>query len=305
MQAVNYTMAAAVEEVAVLYAKNAKGDNDKCSKIRERVFNQALSVPESFLEHPEHGAQWEYLQREMKTLAETLADGDYASVSIKPMGGRNYNYDAIFKYVDSSMAPIGEVKVEYKCGATTIQKLPQILSLQAKFPIFSTTYDEWYYRNWLDKYLGTDPGITELKPAMEDYLALVTNTAYDVSPFFQQIKDREDVQKKNKAAIVNESIREYLKLYGSSLNLEMIAEKIRDTQLNKKFVLWHEGNFHVDSLTPDDLHIHRIGSIRNGNVVELFSNTARYDMLLRWRNHKGVLNPAWQISCKRLQRADL
>ena len=59
---------AAVEEVAVLYAKNAKGDNDKCSKIRERVFNQALSVPEAFLEHPEHGAQWEYLQREMKIL---------------------------------------------------------------------------------------------------------------------------------------------------------------------------------------------------------------------------------------------
>jgi hypothetical protein len=298
-------MAAAVEEVAVLYAKNAKGDNDKCSKIRERVFNQALSVPEAFLEHPEHGAQWEYLQREMKTLADTLAQGDYTSVSIKPKGGRNYNYDALFQYVDSSMAPIGEVKVEYKCGATTIQKLPQILSLQAKFPMFSTTYDTWYYQNWLDKYLATDPGITETKPSLEDYLGLVTNTEYDVLPFFQQLKDREDVQKKNKAAIVNESIREYLKLHGPSLNLEMIVEKIRDTQLNKKFVLWHEGNFHVDSLTRDDLRIHRIGSIRNGNVLELFSDTARYDMLLRWRNHKGVLNPAWQISCKRLLRAAL
>jgi hypothetical protein len=298
-------MAAAVEEVAVLYAKNAKGDNDKCSKIRERVFNQALSVPEAFLEHPEHGAQWEYLQREMKTLAHTLAQGNYASVSIKPRGGRKYNYDAIFKYVDSSMAPIGEVKVEYKCGATTIQKLPQILSLQAKFPMFSTTYDTWYYQNWLDKYLATDPGITETKPSLEDYLGLVTNTEYDVLPLFQQLKDREDVQKKNKAAIVNDSIREYLKLHGPSLNLEMIVEKIRDTQLNKKFVLWHEGNFHVDSLTRDDLAIDRIGSIRNGNVVELFSKTARYDMLLRWRNHKGVLNPAWQISCKRLLRAAL
>jgi hypothetical protein len=264
-------MAAAVEEVAVLYAKNAKGDNDKCSKIRERVFNQALSVPEAFLEHPEHGAQWEYLQREMKTLAHTLATGDYTSVSIKPKGGRNYNYDALFQYVDSSMAPIGEVKVEYKCGATTIQKLPQILSLQAKFPMFSTTYDTWYYQNWLDKYLATDPGITETKPSLEDYLGLVTNTEYDVLPFFQELKDREDVQKKNKAAIVNDSIREYLKLYGPSLNLEMIVEKIRDTQLNKKFVLWHEGNFHVDSLTRDDLAIDRIGSIRNGNVVELFS----------------------------------
>ena len=301
----DYTMAAAVEEVAVLYAKNAKGDNDKCSKIRERVFNQALSVPEAFLEHPEHGAQWEYLQREMKTLADTLAQGDYTSVSIKPKGGRNYNYDALFQYVDSSMAPIGEVKVEYKCGATTIQKLPQILSLQAKFPMFSTTYDTWYYQNWLDKYLATDPGITETKPSLEDYLGLVTNTEYDVLPFFQQLKDREDVQKKNKAAIVNESIREYLKLHGPSLNLEMIVEKIRDTQLNKKFVLWHEGNFHVDSFTRDDLRIHRIGSIRNGNVLELFSDTARYDMLLRWRNHKGVLNPAWQISCKRLLRAAL
>ena len=39
--------------------------------------------------------------------------------------------------------------------------------------------------------------------------------------------------------------------------------------------------------------------IRNGNVIEVQSGPTLYRLLLRWRNHKGILNPAWQISMKR------
>jgi len=108
------------------------------------------------------------------------------------------------------------------------------------------------------------------------------------------------VNKVEKNGVVNASIREYLVQHAASLNLEMICKKIQETQEGKQFVMWSEGNFYVDALKPSDLAIKRVGSVRNGNVLEVFSETARYDMLLRWRNHKGILNPAWQISCKRV-----
>lgn len=42
--------------------------------------------------------------------------------------------------------------------------------------------------------------------------------------------------------------------------------------------------------------------IKNGNILELKTSNNIYRLLLRWRNHKGILNPAWQISMKRLAK---
>ena len=38
-----------------------------------------------------------------------------------------------------------------------------------------------------------------------------------------------------------------------------------------------------------------------GNVIEVKSGLSIYNLLLRWRNHKGILNPAWQISKRIIQ----
>jgi predicted secreted protein len=47
-------------------------------------------------------------------------------------------------------------------------------------------------------------------------------------------------------------------------------------------------------------------SIKNGNTIVLQSAanpSTTFHLLLRWRNHKGILNPAWQISLKRTRDA--
>ena len=36
--------------------------------------------------------------------------------------------------------------------------------------------------------------------------------------------------------------------------------------------------------------------VKNRNTIVLMSDNYEYHLLLRWRNHAGILNPAWQIS---------
>ena len=39
--------------------------------------------------------------------------------------------------------------------------------------------------------------------------------------------------------------------------------------------------------------------VKNRNTIVLMSDNYEYHLLLRWRNHAGILNPAWQIKVVR------
>jgi hypothetical protein len=152
----------------------------------------------------------------------------------------------------------------------------------------------------LDAYLAIDPEITLPKPPREEYLQNVIKTNYDCSPFFAQLKARELTLQKEKNKVVNQSITEYLTRNASMIHLDAFSEKVKETQSEKSYVLWSKGKFYLDSIAPQEMTNLQFQSVKNGNVVlvKSESNTV-YSLLLRWRNHKGILNPAWQISMKR------
>jgi hypothetical protein len=69
-----------------------------------------------------------------------------------------------------------------------------------------------------------------------------------------------------------------------------------------------EKKFYRDDITPEELTISEehmgIQVGKNGNVHTLIfytgeDKTTSINLLLRWRNHAGILNPAWQISINR------
>jgi hypothetical protein len=117
-------------------------------------------------------------------------------------------------------------------------------------------------------------------------------------PFFSQLKAREPFFKKEKFQVVNESITDYLNQYGAQLDLLAFAEKIRRTQTDKIYMLWSDERFYIDKILDNEMACMNEISIKNGNVIEVKSGGTIYNLLLRWRNHKGILNPAWQISKK-------
>jgi hypothetical protein len=190
-------------------------------------------------------------------------------------------------------------KIEFKNGGSNIGDLPQFLSLQAKIGLFTETYDKFWYENYLDKYIGCDISITEAKPSLQLYLKNVTSTKYTITPFFAQLKARELFFQKEKNEVVNASITDYLTRYGKELDIKSFSEKVKATQTEKIYLLWCNGKFCSDKLSEAEMSDMTYHSIKNGNVLEVKSGNTIYGLLLRWRNHKGILNPAWQISMKR------
>jgi hypothetical protein len=166
--------------------------------------------------------------------------------------------------------------------------------------MFSKTYDAFYYENWLDKYLNCDKGILENKPSFDEYIAKVTRVSCDKLPFFKELKEREQFHKKEKHTIVNNSIAQYLQLYGKEIDTELFSNKLTDTQTGKLFVMWKNNAFHLDTIAEPEMLNLSFQSIKKNNTIIIQSTSGTsYNLLLRWRNNKGILNPAWQISMKR------
>jgi hypothetical protein len=221
-------------------------------------------------------------------------------------------------------------KIEFKYGASNINGIPQFLSLQTKFGMFrnhdaapaptptpTPTYEVFWYQKYLDKYIACDPQLTCIesdtptpptppKPSLEDYLKFVPKTNYDVNPFFVHMKECEANFKKEKDKVVNDSISEYLSSFGQDLDINMFTQKIQESQKDKTYILWGKDmKCHIDSISQEEMSGICFKTIKNNNAIVLESSLTKttYSLLLRWRNHKGILNPAWQISLKRIKRS--
>ena len=298
--AVEHSVVMAVQDIGTFFETSTRAANDATNKVREQVLASLSHPPAEFLAHPVHGAQWRQVHeawvRAMATVATISGLPDYNSLESKSKGGRGAHYDVeVFFKKDGKV--VASRKIEFKNGGSGITELPQFLSLQAKAPLFAVTYDTFWYENYLDGYLACDPGLTVTKPGAAEYLRAVTGTTY-THPFFAQLKEREAIEQEAKNAVVNGSITDYLTKHGSSVNLKAFATKVQETQTDKYYVLWSKGAFQVDSLDRKEMTDLTLGPVKNGNVLVVNGATKSYHMLLRWRNHKGILNPAWQISLK-------
>ena len=299
-----------LEDIEHLFNSSDIEDNDLINKIREKVWAHALAPLQSYLDDPIHGIRWRHVHEKLHLYLKKYSnDVPYDSVRLTLKGGRKYNYDADAQYYTGSELILTQ-KQEFKFGASNIGGCPQFLSLQAKVNLFPLTYDQFFHDNYLSAYIAADPGLTELPPSRTDYLKQVTKTNFTCHPFFKQAYERDNKiwnanvdNKTTKAArdkVVNDSIRVYLETYGISIDIAKFQQKIRDSQTDKHYCLWHNDAFHHDQIAEAEMSGLTFDSIENGNRIVVRSEAGTvYKLLLRWRNHKGILNPAWQISMER------
>jgi hypothetical protein len=303
------------------------------------VIEQIGNPPAEFMEDELLGKNWQYVKTEwdkaMTTVAiQTNVPKPYASYQIEKKGGRKFNYDGIVKFYGETGEITATRKIEFKYGAKSIINTPQFLSLSTKFSLFREdkdkdaipSYDVFWYQKFIDKYLACDPQLQQQpscmendtlaptppspappKPTLEQYQRCIQKTNYDVNPFFEHLKKCENSFKKEKGQIVNESISEYLSMFGHEIDVNAFTQKLRESQTDKTFILWGKNvkdmKCHIDAIFPEEMTDIKFLSIRNKNTIVLESSATKttYSLLLRWRNHKGILNPAWQISLKRFK----
>ncbi len=199
------------------------------------------------------------------------------------LAGRRHHHDFDLEFRTADGAPIRTVKLEFKFGPERIIDLPQVLQVPAP------EYAEFFWdRGYVQKYRELDPEIPE-PPERTGYLKEVRKVTSSV-PFFAVAKEREDVARESKFALVNQSITEFLNEFRYKIHL---LDHVRKTQSGKVFLMWspRHQKFAIDELGPNDFEISGEPTILNGNVLVM----GPWRFLLRWKNHKGILNPAWQI----------
>jgi hypothetical protein len=267
-------------------AGEGRGNNDALNKQREELLEKILDIPDDAL-HP----YYRELKQKWRACLSTLCSSEFDKIKITKKAGRSHNHDFNIQFFLETVL-VHTQNVEFKHNARSIENLPQFLSLYEK----QLGYMPYYYHNYLPKYLATDPGITEPIPDESTYTSKVYSSAYSCHPFFQQLYDRDNVQHAAKVAVVNESISEFLKIHAASLDMNWLAGEFNRTQKEKKYILWDLHEFHVQELPM--VTALTFDRIKNGNAILVNSTSAQYSLLLRWRNHKGILLPAWQISLK-------
>ena len=63
--------------------------------------------------------------------------------------------------------------------------------------------------------------------------------------------------------------------------------------------MYCDGEFYKDTINIDELTVTKIEKITKNTLVLQTNSTSKINMLLRWKNHAGILFPAWQISITR------
>uniref|UniRef100_A0A6C0IRM3 Uncharacterized protein n=1 Tax=viral metagenome TaxID=1070528 RepID=A0A6C0IRM3_9ZZZZ len=292
-----------VSDIMYFFEQNSKSENDITNKIRENILKSIIHIPDSFISNNEYGEKWFELKGLFELTLKLLCPCNYKSVNIVSKGGMKYNYDFEAQYINDLGDIIYEVKIEFKNNNNCVLKLPQFLELydsdcKTKYNIFPYSYSEFYYDNYLDKYIKLDKNLILEKPSKDIYLQYIKDINYK-HPFFNQLYINKHNFKKEKDEIVNESKQQFIYLYSHCFRFDKLSDKIRDSQTNKVYLLWDKNEMHTDVLDVKNI---KISGIKPNTIkkmcFDLDVNNFIYDICVRlnWGNNNGIANPRWKFT---------
>jgi hypothetical protein len=268
--------------ILVFFNPSVRATNDATNKLREIILESIMTSPH--LDDPDYGQRWRQVRDSWEQTLRSVTTETYDQFQVTRKGGRRHHHDFIVDYYIDSRK-VDTKQIEFKFGKT-MKSLPQFLSMYSHFNMFPNTYAVFYYEHYLDKYLVY---VDIEKPPLSVYLEHVYGTEYK-HPFFATLREREVEHKKAKSEIVNDSIRDYLQTNATQIILPTLYEKLQSSQ-QKTFLLWDETQFSAHRLTFEPLSLEGF----NKNTILITSGAYTLRLLLRWKNHKGILGPAWQI----------
>lgn len=300
-----------ITDIGYFFGISEKSENGSSNTIRENILYALANdmIPKSwFVDH-----QWFYLRKEYQKLSKKLIDDKHEFLKLEKIGGRNEKYDFLLRYLSLEEPKKGyEDKLEFKYNKKSIDQLPQILQIRGdKFISSFQCYAEFFYDNYLDGVLKNHLVKVE-KPSKDEYLKHIHQSKYSALPIFEEMHNKVDKDKvkihgklppsciHNIDNFVKASIGIYLKnvVDNNYFNLDDLNNELKE-QTDKIFILWKNG-FYTECLNIDDVTVINLKGIKNNNslVFNTKSGKSNIHVLLRWKNNKGILLPAWQISFK-------
>ena len=300
-------------------------ENDFANRLREKVFQRLINMNnnDELLKNNDYSSDWLKFKDEGLKLKKAICSNyNIDDFTLEHIGGQK-NYDFIAKSNISNRTKDNIIKLEYK-HQSSFKKLPQILAVSnISNPFFKESYWEYYFNYTIpilkNKLISELPIIT-----IDEYVnvcrkSLTTkllksnnfrkNLNTNVLDFFDKLWElsiNKDLKSRyNK--IIQESIDTYLHKHQTCITKEFIKNiesLVKEKQSDKYFIFWQGTKsspyWKVESL-PDSLELTGEYSFKKNkqnktHTIQLNTiNGNTLDLYLRWKNHQGVSNPAWQI----------
>jgi len=269
--------------------------NDANNKMREHMvvalLNRSPQVADAAFDSLRQHAD-EYVSK----LRHEFEIAEDAPVKAVLMAGRRHNYDISLSIGAKTF------EIEFKYGASSVKDLPEFFNPAANKDYHqSESYARFFHRTALAQVCSLYD-VTETM-SEDAYVRKVHGTSKKPA-LFRALYDAEkagtEEQKAAKKKIVDDSIEEWLNLMKDKTDIAAIGADLVKSQGRKMFLLCKDGVFYSDSIPADALTLTGAVSVRKGKYLVLESKMpgTSIEMLLRWKNHAGVLYPAWQISLR-------
>lgn len=271
-------LAIKVEDIELFYKKsNSRQENGSDNRIREDILsNMEHKNCRKFYQDPVYGKKWKDLRTKFYALFDTIPQ-------IEKTAGMKNDFDFL----------INGNRYEFKFNATSVFKLPQHVQLRTNnTEIIPQSYAEYYYDNFLSE-VCEDLEIKKLDK--NTYLDNVHKHKCENITFFDTLKKNMNAYSKRR---VNDSIDKFLEDNCSNINIEYMKTRLK-ASLNKTFIMYDlNTESFISENVSDDFSSLSVEKIKNKNTIVLASDKYKYELLLRWKNGIGILNPAWQIKIK-------
>ena len=176
-----------------------KSNNDAYNKIRENIITNMFNLDDEYFNDTVYGEDWKKIHEKFNVSVSTLCDIPFSSINIKHMGGMSYNYDFLLTFLDENKTNIKTVKLEFKHNNSNVANLVQFMELydkdcKNKYEVcLEKSYAEFYYDNYLDKYLDADDELICEKPPLNEYLKYLSDIKYS-HPFFSLLHEKKNNQ---------------------------------------------------------------------------------------------------------------
>lgn len=268
---------------------SSKKDNDKFNKIRESIIQDIINnnIPIDYYQD----SKWRLVKEQIYLYLNILhnKEQNIHNVSCENKAGRRNKFDFIFT-INNNI----KFNIEFKFNAKSIDKIPQFLSLPKPSEYLSSSYESFYYDNYLQK-LCTEFSL-EL-PQKDIYISTInTHSPKCVEHLKKHYKNNKEFKIKSKY-YSKESIQ--LFITQNNININKLHKKLEE-QKNKHYMLYHKNKFYYDTIPDLSLINNNIEIKKNKSSYILSNSKFSLDVLLRWKNNNGIAFPALQIKYKKI-----
>ena len=269
-------------DIEYFYERKPK-DATVANKMREAILINIISLFQKYKNDSKYGHLWTELHKAFASVY------DLNDCKIEKYVGRQ-RYNFIISEKNKRL------KVEFKFNCDSVFKFPDVLNLKSTEEIMTASYVEYYYDNYLTKICKIADIKTEI-PTRKEYLQLVHKDKTS-HPFFTELKEK--LWKIDECdEMIGMSIENFLKENLHNVELENLGDELLAC-FEKEYLMWDlKHKTFVRQIIKDDYKTLKVIDVKNQNTIVVNSNKYSYHILLRWKNKKGVLYPAWQISIKK------